>query len=232
MMIKIAPSLLSANFSELGADVEKITRAGADMLHWDVMDGHFVPNITFGATVIKSVKTKTHLPFDIHLMISHPCQFIEAFVSAGADSISFHIEADDSTYQTIELIKRYNLSVGIAINPDTPIKMIMPFLSLVDMVVVMTVYPGFGGQSFIPTVIPKIGQLYEEIHCQKLPVEIEVDGGINLTNVKMLIDAGAKIVVAGSFVFTHPSPEEAISQLRLPGYTEVRSYTKKQLYKI
>lgn len=208
MDIKIAPSLLSADFSCLGEEIRKVEKGGCDLFHLDIMDGHFVPNITFGPIVIKDIRKSTNLPLDVHLMIDKPEKWIDKFVSVGADWISFHIEATKEPKKVISIIKEYNKLAGIAINPPTPIEKIMPFINLVDFVLVMTVNPGFGGQSFIEEPLDKIRVL------SKKGILIEVDGGIKLNNVKKVIDAGAKIIVSGSGIFNTPDSFETTKKFK------------------
>lgn len=213
-MIKISPSMLSCDFSKMGEEAKKIEASGADMLHLDVMDGHFVPNITFGAPVIKALKKASALPFDVHLMISEPLKYAEAFASAGADIITFHIESDSDTEKTIEKIKSLSCKVGISVKPATPIERVFPFLDKVDMVLIMTVEPGFGGQSFMENMMGKITVLKNRLGEIKRDVDIQVDGGINEQTVFTAAKAGANVFVAGSAVFGSESYKNAVSTLR------------------
>lgn len=212
-MIKISPSILSADFSCLADEVKKIDRY-AEMLHFDVMDGHFVNNITLGPKFVSDLRKKSSLIFDVHLMITNPYKFIEVFAQAGADILTIHAEAEDNISNTIKLIKSNNVKAGIAINPNTPLSAILTVIDQIDMVVLMTVYPGFSGQEFIPEVLPKIKELRGLIDQQNLQLEIEIDGGINRETAKLVIEAGADILVAGSFVYGHQNPQEAIKLLK------------------
>ncbi len=213
-LIKIAPSILSADFSKLAEEIQTVETAGADLLHVDVMDGHFVPNITIGPLVVEAIKPKTNLPLDVHLMIANPDQYIESFIKAGADIISVHAEATVHLHRTIHLIKSLGAKASIALNPATPIHGLEYILEDLDMVLLMTVNPGFGGQSFIPGVLPKIKQLRELIEKKNLLIDIQVDGGVNDRTVKEVIEAGANVLVAGSYVFNHQDRKQAIASLR------------------
>ncbi|TCS84354.1 ribulose-phosphate 3-epimerase [Tepidibacillus fermentans] len=213
-MIKIAPSILSADFFQLGEEVKTVEEGGADLLHIDVMDGHFVPNITIGPLVVEAIKPKTNLPLDVHLMILNPDQYIEPFIKSGADIISVHVEATYHLHRTIHLIKNLGAKASVAINPATPLQVIDYVLEDLDMVLLMTVNPGFGGQSFIPQVLPKIKALKELIDKRGLSTDIEVDGGINDKTVKQVIDAGANVIVAGSYIFRQRDRKQAINHLR------------------
>ncbi|MFV9509927.1 ribulose-phosphate 3-epimerase [Tepidibacillus sp. LV47] len=213
-MIKIAPSILSADFFQLGEEVKTVEKGGADLLHIDVMDGHFVPNITIGPLVVEAIKPRTKLPLDVHLMILNPDQYIEPFIKSGADIISVHAEATYHLHRTIHLIKNLGAKASVAINPATPLQVIDYVLEDLDMVLLMTVNPGFGGQSFIPQVLPKIKALKELIDKRGLSTDIEVDGGINDKTVKQVIDAGANVIVAGSYIFRQRDRKQAINHLR------------------
>ena len=209
-MGKIAPSILSSDFSRLGDEVKAVEQAGADYIHIDVMDGHFVPNITIGPLIVEAVKKVTKLPLDVHLMISDPDQFVEDFAHAGSDMISVHAEAVNHLHRSIQLIRKAGAGPGVSLNPATPLQMIEYILDDVDMVLIMSVNPGFGGQKFIPEVVPKIKRLKEMIKKRGLKVEIEVDGGINPDTIEMVSAAGANIFVAGSAIFHSESYAETI----------------------
>ena len=199
--IQISPSILSADFSKLGDEIVKLENGGADMIHVDVMDGHFVPNLTIGPPIIKSLRKYTKLPFDVHLMISPVHKYIKNYADAGADIITIHPEATDNLSESIELIKSLNKKIGVSLNPDTPIDKIKNILSKVDLILIMSVYPGFGGQKFMPEVLDKIKNLNKLKINNKLNFNIEVDGGINFENSKFVIDAGADILVSGTTIF-------------------------------
>ena len=199
--IQISPSILSADFSQLGNEIKKLEEGGADMVHIDVMDGHFVPNLTIGPPVIKNLRKFTKLPFDVHLMISPVHKYISAYADAGADIITIHPEATENLTNSIKHIRDLKKKVGVSLNPDTQINVISNLLDQIDLVLVMSVFPGFGGQKFIPEVISKIKEL-EKIKKQKnLNYDIEVDGGINFSNYKSVIEAGANILVSGTTIF-------------------------------
>ena len=199
--ILISPSILAGDFSQLGKDIQKLENAGADMIHVDVMDGHFVPNITIGPPVIKSLRKYTDLPFDVHLMISPVHKYIEDFSKAGSDIITIHPEATENVKDSIDLIKSLGKKVGLSLNPDTPINIIEKYLDQIDLVLVMTVYPGFGGQKFISKVLNKIKNLKNIKDENKFRFDIEVDGGVNFENNKLAIEAGANILVSGTTIF-------------------------------
>ena len=199
--IKISPSILSADFSQLGKEIKRLEEAGADMIHVDVMDGHFVPNLTIGPPVIKSLRKYTNLIFDVHLMISPVHKYIKDYADAGANIITIHPEATNDLKNSINHIKSLNKKVGVSLNPDTKINLIKDFLKDIDLVLVMSVYPGFGGQKFIPEVINKIKDLKSIKEKNNLNFDIEVDGGINFENSQSVINAGANILVSGTTIF-------------------------------
>ncbi|MGM0851594.1 MAG: ribulose-phosphate 3-epimerase [Bacillota bacterium] len=212
--MKIAPSILSANFAELGNEIRDVEKGGADYIHVDVMDGHFVPNITLGPMIVKAIRPLTTLPLDVHLMIENPNQYIEAFADAGADYITVHVEADPHLHRTIQMIKSKGVKAGVVLNPGTPAESIMPILQDVDMVLLMTVNPGFGGQSFIPSVVPKIKQIREWANKVNPALEIEVDGGINPETAAICAEAGADVFVAGSAIYNRSDRGAAIEELK------------------
>ena len=200
-MIKLAPSILSADFARLGEQVAEAARAGADYIHVDVMDGHFVPNITIGAPVVAAIRPLTSLPLDVHLMIEHPERYISEFVHAGADIITVHVEASPHLQSTIELIKKLGVKAGVSLNPPTPLSAVDEFIHHVDLVLIMSVNPGFGGQSFIPETLPRIENMRKILDARGLSAELEVDGGINADNAPDIVKAGANVLVAGNSVF-------------------------------
>jgi ribulose-phosphate 3-epimerase len=200
-MIKLAPSILSADFARLGEQIDEVARAGADYIHVDVMDGHFVPNITIGAPVVASIRPVTGLPLDVHLMIEHPERYISQFAEAGADIITVHVEASPDLQATIRLIKEQGAKVGVSINPPTPLGAVEEFLPYVDLVLVMSVNPGFGGQPFIPETLPRITRIRKLLNDRGLHAELEVDGGINAANAPDVVKAGADVLVAGNSIF-------------------------------
>ena len=212
--IDIAPSILSADFSRLGAEIEAVERGGATILHVDVMDGHFVPNITVGLPVVKSLARATKLPIDAHLMISEPGRYAEQFVAAGAKMVSVHIEADAHVHRTLASIKAAGALAGVVLNPATPVGSLDEALAFADYVLVMSVNPGFSGQSFIPTSIEKVRRLRAMIDDRKLPTRIEIDGGIDSDNIAAVVDAGVDIIVSGSAIFGTADPEAAVRELR------------------
>ena len=200
-LIKISPSILSADFSKLGSEIEKLEKAKADLIHIDVMDGHFVPNITIGPEVISKLRKHTSLPFDVHLMISPVHNFIKNFADAGSDIITIHPEATKDLVSSIEKIKSFKKKVGISLNPETSINKVLPILNSIDIVLVMSVNPGFGGQKFMKETLEKVKILRKEIDSNKLSTQIEIDGGINFENAKLAKDAGVDILVSGTTIF-------------------------------
>ncbi len=213
-MVKLAPSILSADFSKLLEDVKKVEEAGVEYLHIDIMDGHFVPNISFGPIVMKSLKGKTDLVMDVHLMIENPDQYIESFVDAGADIIVVHEEACRHLHRTIQNIKSHGVKAGVSLNPATSLSTIEEILPELDMVLIMSVNPGFGGQSFIEASVDKIKRLKKMIDDKGLEIDIQVDGGIKATNVRTVVDAGANVIVAGSAIFAQPDVHKAVADFR------------------
>lgn len=213
-MIKIAPSVLSADFSCLKEEINKVESFGADMLHIDVMDGHFVPNITMGPFIVKAIRNITKLPLDVHLMIENPLDYIKQFSLAGGDIISFHLEAKSDPESVIKEINKYGKTPAIAVNPDFDIKNLYKYLRSVKMVLLMSVFPGFSGQEFIKDVIPKIKELRDTIKNEKLGIDIEVDGGINDKTSKEAVSNGANILVAGSYIFNSRDYKKSIDSIR------------------
>ena len=211
---KIAPSLLAADFSRFGEEVDRVVAAGADLLHFDVMDGDFVPNFGLSPLMIDAVRSKTEVPFDVHIMVTHPLRYIDALVDAGSDMITFHIESDDEPYAIISVIKAHNLKVGIAFSPKTSCDEIIPFLSDIDLVLPMSVEPGFGGQSFLPDTFEKIEQIHQEIKDMDVPPEISVDGGVTPEIGPVAARHGATILVAGTAIFRCEHPDVVIEKLR------------------
>lgn len=199
--IQISPSILAGDFSNLGSEIKRLEQGGADMIHVDVMDGHFVPNLTIGPPVIKSLRKYTNLPFDVHLMISPVHKYIKNFSDAGSDIITIHPEATEDVKDSIDLIKSLGKKVGLSLNPDTPIEVIENYFEEINLVLVMTVYPGFGGQKFISKILEKIKNLKKIKDEKKFKFDIEVDGGINFENNNMVINAGANILVSGTTIF-------------------------------
>lgn len=214
-MIKIAPSILSADFARLLQDVKKVENVGCEYLHIDVMDGHFVPNITLGPNVVKSLRKDVNMVFDAHLMIENPDNYIKDFVDAGCDIIVVHEEACTHLHRTIQNIKSHNVKAGVALNPATPIENIKYVLKDLDMVLIMTVNPGFGGQSFIDGMVDKIKELKSLIDEQGLNVDIQVDGGIKPSNVDKVVKAGANVIVAGSAIFNSDDIDATVKEFRL-----------------
>jgi ribulose-phosphate 3-epimerase len=213
-MVKIAPSILSADFAKLGEEIKDVEKGGADYIHVDVMDGHFVPNITIGPLIVEAIRPVTKLPLDVHLMIENPDQYIEVFAKAGADFITVHVEACRHLHRTIQLIKSFGVKAGVVLNPATPVATIQHVIADIDMVLLMSVNPGFGGQAFISEVIPKIKQVKKMIEEKGLNIEIEIDGGVNEQTAKLCIEAGATVLVAGSAIYNHRDRSKAIANLR------------------
>jgi ribulose-phosphate 3-epimerase len=200
-MIKVAPSILSADFSRLGVEIGRLASVGADWVHVDVMDGNFVPNITIGPDVVRAIRPYTDLPFDVHLMIMRPEEYVERFIEAGGDLITIHVEASDAVEGTLEMIRELGARPGISLNPSTPLEKVEPFLEMIDLLLVMSVEPGFGGQSFKPEILPKISSARERVEEDGLNLEIAVDGGINSDTGRRVVEAGATVLDAGSSLF-------------------------------
>jgi len=213
-MVKIAPSILSADFSKLGEDIQRIDKGGADFIHIDVMDGSFVPNISFGLPVIKSIRNKTDKVFDVHLMINNPSNYIDDFIEVGADIITVHYEADKHIDRTINYIKSKGKKAAVSLNPGTPTSVLKDLIANLDMVLIMSVNPGYGGQKFIPYCLDKIREIKEFSSKLNPSLLIEVDGGVDKTNVKEIIEAGANVIVAGSAVFNGGEISDNIKKLR------------------
>jgi ribulose-phosphate 3-epimerase len=212
--IKIAPSILSADFSRLGEQIAEVTKAGADYIHVDVMDGHFVPNITIGAPVVASIRSCTDLPLDVHLMIEKPENYVTQFADAGADIITVHIEVDCHIHRLIKIIKETGAKAGISLNPATPLGSLDEILPFLDLVLVMTVNPGFGGQTFIEEMVDKITRLRSVLDSRHIEAELEVDGGITAAIAPRVVKAGADVLVAGAAIFAKNNPTEAMKQIR------------------
>lgn len=213
-MIKIAPSILSADFADLGGEIRRVADAGADLIHVDVMDGHFVPNLTIGPPVVAAIRKTTDLPFDVHLMITNPEAMVTPFIKAGADIVTVHAETAPHLHRLVQSIREQGAKAGVSLNPSTPLSAVEEVLDFVDMVLLMTVNPGFGGQKFIPTMVDKIRRLRRMVESRKLAVDIEVDGGIVPDNARQVAAAGANILVAGSAVYGAPDMAAAIRALR------------------
>ncbi|PAV29956.1 ribulose-phosphate 3-epimerase [Virgibacillus profundi] len=212
-MTKIAPSILSADFAKLGKEIEDVEKGGADYIHVDVMDGHFVPNITIGPLIVEAIKPVTSLPLDVHLMIENPDAYIPMFASAGASIITVHQEVCPHLHRTVQLIKDNGVKAGVVINPATPAEVLLPILPDIDLVLIMTVNPGFGGQSFIKSTLNKIEQVAKWRNEQNLTFEIEVDGGVNMDTAKLCTKAGADVLVAGSAIFNQTDRHQAIKNI-------------------
>lgn len=213
-MIKISPSILSSDYGKLSEELKRMEDSGADMLHIDVMDGHFVPNITLGAPIVKCIRKASALPFDVHLMISDPLKYIPDFVNAGSDIITFHIEAESDTHKTIDAVLKAGKKAGLAVKPKTPVEEVYPYLDKLSMVLVMTVEPGFGGQSFMEDTMPKVEKVKAEIDRRGLNTDIQVDGGINEKTLAVAARAGANVFVSGNAIFSSDNAEETIRKFK------------------
>lgn len=212
--IYVAPSLLSADLWQLGQDVQRVELAGADWLHVDVMDGHFVPNLSFGPALVRSLKKNTSLPLDVHLMVEHPARFIEPFTKAGADLLTVHLEAQDDVKDVLKQIHALGIKAGVSIKPDTDVRSIIPVLEETDLILVMSVYPGFGGQEFLSEAPERIRQIRQLITKTNRPVWLEVDGGINTQTAREVVQAGADVLVAGNAIFSAKDPAVALKQIK------------------
>jgi len=213
-MIKISPSILSCDYSKMGEELLRMQKSGADWVHFDVMDGHFVPNITIGVPIVKSLRNVSDIFFDVHLMISEPLKYIDSFAKAGADLITFHIESDSDVKQTVEAIKAAGCKAAISIKPKTPASEVLPYIDIIDMVLVMTVEPGFGGQSFMADMMPKVRKIRNECNARGIDLEIQVDGGIDENNISEAAKAGANVFVSGNTIFSAQDSAQMITLLR------------------
>lgn len=213
-MVKISPSILSSDYGKLSSELKRMEDCGADMLHIDVMDGHFVPNITLGAPIVKCIRKSSSLPFDVHLMISDPYKYIPDFVKAGSDIITFHVESDSDIEKTIDLILASGKKAGLSIKPKTPIETVYPYLDKLSMVLVMTVEPGFGGQSFMEDMMPKVSAVKAEIDRRGLDIDIQVDGGINKDTISVAAKAGANVFVSGNAIFSSDDAAKTIADFK------------------
>ncbi len=213
-MVKISPSILSSDYGKLSSELKRMEDCGADMLHIDVMDGHFVPNITLGAPILKCIRKSSSLPFDVHLMISDPYKYIPDFVKAGSDIITFHVESDSDIEKTIDLILASGKKAGLSVKPKTPIETVYPYLDKLSMVLVMTVEPGFGGQSFMEDMMPKVSAVKAEIERKGLDIDIQVDGGINKDTISVAAKAGANVFVSGNAIFSSNDAAKTIADFK------------------
>ncbi len=220
MSLLIAPSLLAADFGRLAEEVTAVTEAGADWIHLDIMDGHFVPNLSFGPMVVKAIRRASSLPFDVHLMIEDPDHFAPLFRDAGADSITIHAESCRHLHRSLQLLREIGVQVGVSLNPHTPLNLLEHLLEQLDMVLLMTVNPGFGGQRFIPEILPKIKALRKMVEARGLDLDIQVDGGVNSFTARQVVNAGAHILVAGSAIFGQRDYAAAITAIRQAAETD------------
>lgn len=213
-MVKISPSILSSDYGKLSEELKRMEDCGADMLHIDVMDGHFVPNITLGAPIVKCIRNSSSLPFDVHLMISDPYKYIPDFVKAGSDIITFHIESDSDVEKTIDLILSSGKKAGLSVKPNTPVEEVYPYLDKLSMVLVMTVEPGFGGQSFMTDMMEKVKKVRAEIERRGLDIDVQVDGGINVETISVAAKAGANVFVSGNAIFSSSDAKKTIEEFK------------------